>query len=516
MAGASGAAGAAGAGGCTQPADCPGQDDECNTRTCDSGVCGLSFSPMGTVVAAQTAGDCKQNVCDGAGAVVSQNDDADPADDGQACTTDTCDAGSPLHTPVALGTSCGSGLVCDANGNCLGCNTPADCAGQDDECKTKTCTSGVCGVDFTANGTAVTNQTAGDCKQNVCDGNGNVTSVGDDTDPASDNKQCTQDVCVSGFTVHPPEASGAACTEAGGSLCNGAGTCVECLVASDCPGQDEDCKVRSCNNGACGIAFTTAGTLTSSQTAGDCKKNVCDGAGNEVTQADNADPGSDGMQCTDDQCVNGNPFHPASAAGTQCNENGGSVCDGSGTCIGCLVPADCASNQCVANECAPNLLFSEYVEGSSNNKALEIANLGSMDVSLSGCQISIYSNGSASAGTNIALGGTVGASSVFQICHSSASFAGSCEQTSGSLSFNGDDAVALVCNGTVLDVIGQIGVDPGTGWGSAPTATVDQTLRRKCTVTHGDPTGSDVFDPATEWDGFAVDSFGDLGTYVCP
>ena len=31
--------------------------------------------------------------------------------------------------------------------------------------------------------------------------------------------------------------------------------------------------------------------------------------------------------------------------------------------------------------------------------------------------------------------------------------------------FNGDDAMALSYNGTNIDVIGQIGVDPGSSWG---------------------------------------------------
>ena len=88
-----------------------------------------------------------------------------------------------------------------------------------------------------------------------------------------------------------------------------------------------------------------------------------------------------------------------------------------------------------------------------------------------------------------------------------------CDVKTGSLTFNGDDAVELNCTGATLDVIGQIGNDPGSAWGSEPITTLDDTLRRKCTINTGDTTGSDAFDPATEWDGYAIDTFDDLGSH---
>ena len=42
------------------------------------------------------------------------------------------------------------------------------------------------------------------------------------------------------------------------------------------------------------------------------------------------------------------------------------------------------------------------------------------------------------------------------------------DQTNGAGWFNGDDAVVLRKGTTVIDVIGQIGFDPGTEWGSGP------------------------------------------------
>ena len=47
------------------------------------------------------------------------------------------------------------------------------------------------------------------------------------------------------------------------------------------------------------------------------------------------------------------------------------------------------------------------------------------------------------------------------------------------LTFNGDDAVVLRRGSTILDVIGQVGLDPGSEWGSGLTSTADNTIRRK-------------------------------------
>ena len=87
------------------------------------------------------------------------------------------------------------------------------------------------------------------------------------------------------------------------------------------------------------------------------------------------------------------------------------------------------------------------------------------------------------------------------------------DQTNSSNWFNGDDAVVLRRAGVVIDSIGQAGVDPGTEWGAGLTSTADNTLRRKAAIEAGDPTPTDAFDPAVEWDGFAIDTFDGLGAH---
>ena len=84
-----------------------------------------------------------------------------------------------------------------------------------------------------------------------------------------------------------------------------------------------------------------------------------------------------------------------------------------------------------------------------------------------GYNVQMYFNGSATAGLTISLTGTVATGDVYVVAQASASDAilAQADQTNGSGWFNGDDAVVLRKGTTILDVIGQIGVDPGHGVG---------------------------------------------------
>jgi len=164
------------------------------------------------------------------------------------------------------------------------------------------------------------------------------------------------------------------------------------------------------------------------------------------------------------------------------------------------------------------LFFSEYIEGTSNNKALEIFNGTGAPINLAanGYSVQMFFNGSSAAGLTIGLTGTVAAGDVYVVAQSAAGPAilAQADQTNGGGWFNGDDAVALLKGATVIDSIGQRGFDPGTEWGAGLASTADNTLRRKAAVEAGDPNPNDAFDPAVQWDGFATDTFDGLGAHT--
>ena len=168
-----------------------------------------------------------------------------------------------------------------------------------------------------------------------------------------------------------------------------------------------------------------------------------------------------------------------------------------------------------AQAAAGDLLISEYVEGTGVNKAIEIYNGTGSAIPAGSLVVNLYSNGSATPSTSNAftLAEALPAGATYVIVNPGADAALKAKANTESTvtNFNGDDALELVLNGTRADVFGQIGTDPGAGWGAGDTFTVDRTLRRKTAVMAGDTNGTDAFDPAAEWDGFAKDTFDGLG-----
>jgi hypothetical protein len=338
--------------GCLTAATCPGMDTECHTRTCNAAhLCGLTNAAPGKLLLAQTTGDCLRNQCDGNGNPETVNDDTDIRIDGNACTRDLCMNGTPSNPNTDPGTPCGTGLICDGTGACVGCVTVADCPGADTACQVRSCgPGGQCVVTNRPAGTTTgIAQTPGDCQRNQCNSTGTIVSVADDTDLPVDGNQCTQDLCVGGLPSNPPEPQDTACAQGIGTRCNGilgAEACVQCNNPGQCTGgADTECRSRTCSAaGVCGLSLTTPGTIVSSQTPGDCKRNQCAMNGDIVAVPDTTDVPFDGNGCTQDLCtgpMGSTPSHLPENLGTPCTDNGGSFCDGANSCVGCNFATDC-------------------------------------------------------------------------------------------------------------------------------------------------------------------------------
>ena len=174
---------------------------------------------------------------------------------------------------------------------------------------------------------------------------------------------------------------------------------------------------------------------------------------------------------------------------------------------------------------ATDLFFSEYIEGGSNNKALEIFNGTGAPVDLSDYRVELYSNGSATFGNNLVMSGILAHNDVYVIANPSAiqAILDEADVTSTVTYFNGDDALAIykLSTSSYVDIFGVIGDDPGTAWtGDGGYSTLDKTLVRKSFVTGGvtvNPTGTGptAFTTlTTEWDLYPIDTYSDLGSHT--
>ena len=177
---------------------------------------------------------------------------------------------------------------------------------------------------------------------------------------------------------------------------------------------------------------------------------------------------------------------------------------------------DSSNNGGNSNNEVVNLYFSEYAEGSSNNKYVEIYNASSMSVDLSNYQIKGTNNGTAwgdNGERELSLTGTLASNSVYIISTDAAdqSILNKADLSlpyESPVHYNGNDAIGIFGKDSsgsftvVLDVIGVESSDPGpAGWNVAGVsgATKDHTLVRKASVTKGN----------TNWENSAGTSLSD-------
>jgi hypothetical protein len=180
-----------------------------------------------------------------------------------------------------------------------------------------------------------------------------------------------------------------------------------------------------------------------------------------------------------------------------------------------------------------NLFFSEYAEGSSNNKYLEIYNASDVTVSLADYAYPNVSNAPSTVGeyeywNSFDEGAEITPNSVYIVAHGSSDslILALANETHNYLS-NGDDGYALAYGTSddyvVIDHIGDFNGDPGSGWDVAgvSNATKDHTLVRKCSVESGNTdwtasAGTNADD--SEWIVLEQNDWSDLGMHTaeCP
>ena len=171
-----------------------------------------------------------------------------------------------------------------------------------------------------------------------------------------------------------------------------------------------------------------------------------------------------------------------------------------------------------ASACAGDLIISEYVEGSSFNKYIEVFNGTGVDVDLSNYRLRLFANGSSSPTQDVSLSGTLMADSVVVYQHPSAVAYTGTAVNNAAVNFNGDDAVGLynVSSGSYADIFGEIGTDPGSAWTGGGNTTVNATLVRNSDVYGGVTTNPASGFPTlgTEWTMSSTDDVSDLGRHT--
>lgn len=208
-----------------------------------------------------------------------------------------------------------------------------------------------------------------------------------------------------------------------------------------------------------------------------------------------------------------------------------------------------------AQDCS-KIFISEYVEGWSNNKALEIYNPTNQSVDLSGYVVARASNGASIGAVTVAnavqLTGTVAAHDVYVAVLDKRDPNGTGQEapvwdslqaradgfyapdynTSNSFYWNGNDAVILfqgtlsggpttllsTLNLTIIDIFGKVGEDPGpgTGWsttfpynnGLGTVVTADHSMIRKASVVKGvTDLNISFFNPLQEYDSIPATTY---------
>ncbi|MEY3199408.1 MAG: hypothetical protein RJA13_1366 [Bacteroidota bacterium] len=195
-----------------------------------------------------------------------------------------------------------------------------------------------------------------------------------------------------------------------------------------------------------------------------------------------------------------------------------------------------------AQNCS-DLFISEYVEGSGNDKALELYNPTSATINLTGYRIERFSNGQATSASGgiLSLTGSIAPYSTFVITNGQTSTSPSSPACSPALQamadqldgvypaptyMNGNDAIVLFKNAVIIDIFAKTGdasISTSESWsdefpydGSVGAWwTKDQTLVRKATVMTGVSVNPDPFIVTVEWDSLPKDTWTGLGSHTC-
>lgn len=418
--------------------------------------------------------------------------ESDCADTGLFCSLGQCvaDPCSPNPCTSQPANACdGDVLVsygdtgsCELVDDAVECSYPeadrTDCAGSSMACIDGSCQS----TTDPCSPNPCTSSPANECNGTVVSvypGIGTCTNSGGSPEcvytPGQVDCADTGLACRDGACVAPADpCSPNPCTSPPAATCSGdtatqypaTGTCADVGGSPDCT--------------------YTPTTVDCTQTSQVCQVGLC------VTLGDPCNPNP----CTSppaDDCT-GDTANHYPATGTCADVGGSPSCTYTPTTVDCTQSSQaCQAGACVAPSVG-GVMISEYVEGSSLNKYVEIFNGSTSPVDLAGYEIHIYTNGSPTISRTVTLPSHVLAAGSVYVVGNGGGTLYTPDLASGSINFNGNDAVELVdAFLSRLDILGSIG--------DAAIFAEDVTLVRKSGIV----SGSQTYDP-NQWDSYSKDT----------
>jgi plastocyanin len=240
------------------------------------------------------------------------------------------------------GGGAGGGIDEDAGTDCT---VPAFCPGKDEPCRFRTCVGGKCGMTNAGAGTPAGQPKIGTCQQEICDGNGGVTTVADDNNLPNDGNPCTLDVCTNGVPTNPFVPKGTICNSLGTPrYCDDKGVCIECNA-------DADCNGGTCTGGQCqGAAPCNDSKQNGNESDVDCGGGICPACQDGLHCKGNSDCMS--KICTSGTCV---PPPPTCDDGKKNQDEtdvdcGGTHCGPCDAMKQCVLDTDCKSDFCIGGQ----------------------------------------------------------------------------------------------------------------------------------------------------------------------
>lgn len=173
------------------------------------------------------------------------------------------------------------------------------------------------------------------------------------------------------------------------------------------------------------------------------------------------------------------------------------------------------NDQLSGNDCS-DLYFSEYIEGSGGNKALEIYNPTNAAINLADYRLLRYTNGVTNPAT-FNLTGTLASDDVYVLAgtFSDSLLKLKADTLTSFVNHNGDDAYAFLHINDTIDVIGVLGVDPGTSWLVDTATTENHTLIRSYYAYIGNKNWNTAVESWKSYPSDLIDSLGFHNTAPC-